>query len=76
MIDKHDLVRALAARDGGVVARDVATGPAITVAPSDSVAEALAKMVSAEVSHLLVEERGFPTGVLSALDIARVAGGR
>ena len=75
-IDTHDLVRALAAPGGGAVARDVATGPAITVAPGDSVAEALVKMVSADVSHLVVEERGFPTGVLSALDIARVAGGR
>jgi signal-transduction protein with cAMP-binding, CBS, and nucleotidyltransferase domain len=75
-VDTHDLVRALAAPDGGAVARDVATGPAITVAPGDSVAEALARMVAADVSHLVVEERGFPTGVLSALDIARVAGGR
>ena len=75
-IDTHDLVRALAARDGGAVAGDVATGPAITVAPGDSVADGLAKMVAADVSHLVVEERGFPIGVLSALDIARVAGGR
>src|SRR5918995_5905866 len=42
-IDTHDLVRALAARDGGAVAGDVATGPAITVAPGDSVADALAR---------------------------------
>jgi CBS domain-containing protein len=76
MIDTDDLVRALAAPDAGPLAGDVASTPITTVAPSDTVAEALALMVSSGVSHLIVEERGYPVGVLSALDIARVAGGR
>ena len=76
IIDTDDLVRALAGPGSGPLAGDVATSPATTVAPSDSVADALALMVSARISHLVVQERGYPVGVLSALDIARVAGGR
>jgi CBS domain-containing protein len=75
IVETDDLVRALATPGAGPLAGDLATPPATTVAPSDTVAEALALMVSSGASHLIVEERGYPVGVLSALDIARAAGG-
>ena len=76
IVDTQDLVRALAGDEAGPRAGDVASAPAATVSPGDTVAQALALMVSSGASHLIVEERGYPVGVLSALDIARVAGGR
>ena len=76
IVDTQDLVRALAGDAAGARAGDVAVTPAATVAPADTVAEALERMVASGTSHLIVEERGFPVGILSALDVARVAGGR
>jgi CBS domain-containing protein len=75
-IETRDLVHALASPGEASLARDIASAPAITVSSDASVADALARMVSADVSHLVVEDRGYPSGVLSALDIARVAGDR
>jgi len=75
-IETRDFVQALASPGGASLAGDIATAPATTVASDASVADALALMVSADVAHLVVEDRGYPSGVLSALDIARVAGDR
>jgi CBS domain-containing protein len=75
-VEAQDLVRALASADAGRTAGDLATAPAVTVAADESVSTALTTMVGAGVTHLVVEERGHPTGVISALDVARAAGGR
>jgi CBS domain-containing protein len=75
-VEAQDLVRALASAGGGRTAGDLATAPAATVAADESVSTALTAMVGAGVTHLVVEERGHPTGVISALDVARAAGGR
>jgi CBS domain-containing protein len=75
-VEAGDLVHALASAGAGRTAGDLAKVPAATVAADESVSTALSTMVGAGVTHLVVEERGYPTGVVSALDIARVAGGR
>src|SRR5215207_2891970 len=66
IIDADDLVAALASPGAGPLAGDVAIAPAATVTPGDTVADALAQMVASRISHLVVEERGYPVGVLSA----------
>ena len=75
-VEAQDLVQALASPEAGGTAGELARSPAVTVAADESVSTALATMVAAGVTHLLVAERGYPAGVVSALDIARVAGSR
>jgi CBS domain-containing protein len=75
-VEAPDLIRALASPTRGTTAGEVATAPASTVPADESVSTALSMMVGAGITHLIVEDRGNPVGVLSALDIARVAGGR
>jgi CBS domain-containing protein len=75
VIDARDLVRALDAGDGGVTAAQLAmpAEPAVDVAdPLDRVVQLMA---SYDVSHVLVLEKGYPVGIVSALDVARAAGG-
>src|SRR5215218_1353155 len=74
-VDTAALVRALAAGETTTTAGRIAT-PAVTVEPEDSVATAVRRMAKHETSHLVVVDRGFPIGVLSALDVARAAGSR
>jgi CBS domain-containing protein len=74
-VDADALVRALAADETTTTAGRIAT-PAVTIEPQDTVATAVRRMAKHETSHLVVVDRGFPTGVLSALDVARAAGAR
>ena len=74
-VDAAMLVRALAAGETTTTAGRIAT-PAVTVEPEDTVATAVRRMAKHVTSHLVVVDRGFPIGVLSALDIARAAGAR
>lgn len=74
-VDADDVVRALASGDATTSAGRIAT-PAVTVEPQDPVATAVRRMAQQATSHVVVVDRGFPIGILSALDVARAAGGR
>ncbi len=74
-VDADDVVRALASGDTPTTAGRIAT-PAVTVEPQDPVATAIRRMAQQATSHIIVVDRGLPIGVLSALDVARAAGGR
>jgi CBS domain-containing protein len=73
-----DLIRAAL---NGVLdqsAGDVAREPMATVAPTATLAQAVATMATLDVAHLLVAEPAaeWPSGVLSSFDIASVVSGR
>jgi CBS domain-containing protein len=70
-----DLMRALDADDTSPTAGSVATGPLITVEPADTVARAVALMADRGTTHVVVVRNDFPVGIVSALDVARAAGG-
>ena len=76
IVEERDVVRALAAGTPGADAGRVATMPAVTVRSEDTLAHALARMAAVHASHVVVQERGFPVGILSALDVARAAAAR
>lgn len=72
VVSDLDLVRAGAAGLRGKTAADAARSPIVTVAPTDSLADAAALMDVHDTAHLLVVEpgSGHPLGVLSTLDVA------
>src|SRR4051812_27031268 len=70
-----DLVRAL---DAGrpLPASTLAATEALTVAEATPLDEAVRRLLDHELTHLVVvDAHGSPVGVLSTLDVARVAGG-
>ena len=75
VIDDRDLVRALDAGDGGVTAGELAMPAEPTVDVAERLDRAIQLMAQYDVSHLLIVEKGYPVGILSALDVARAAGG-
>jgi CBS domain-containing protein len=75
VIDERDLMRALDAGDGGVTAGELAMPAEPTVEAGERLDRAIQLMASYDVSHLLVVEKGYPVGMISALDVARAAGG-
>jgi CBS domain-containing protein len=76
VINDRDLIRALDAGDGGMTAGRLAMPAEPTVDVAAPLDEAVRLMAAYDVSHLLVVERGYPTGIVSALDVARAASGR
>lgn len=57
------------------VASDIATAPVVSVRPDNTLETAARLMTGRGTAHLIVlsPETGFPVGMLSSLDIARVA---
>jgi CBS domain-containing protein len=75
IISDRDLLRALDAGAERVTASALAVTAMITVEPEEPLDRAVQLMASYDVSHVLVVEDGAPVGIVSALDVARVAGG-
>lgn len=73
-----DLLRAELEGAGEQTAGDIALEPMATVAPTDTMWDATARMATLDVAHLLVCEAGsvWPDGILSSFDIASVLSGR
>jgi CBS domain-containing protein len=74
VINDRDLMRALDAGDGGVTAAQLAMPAEPTIETAETLDRAIQLMASYDVSHLLVVEKGYPVGMVSALDVARAAG--
>jgi len=73
-----DLIRAMLNGALDQTAGDIAREPMATVAPSATLARAVAMMATLDVAHLLVAEPAaeWPAGVLSSFDIASIVSGR
>jgi CBS domain-containing protein len=71
VVSDLDLARAIAAGASGLTARAVASSPAVTIGPDESIRRAAELMVACGVAHLVVAKRGRPVGVISTLDLAR-----
>ena len=72
VVSDLDLARAIAAGQAESSAGAVASTPAVTVGPHESVRNGAQLMVDHRVSHLVVVNQGRPVGVISALDLARM----
>jgi CBS domain-containing protein len=75
MVSDRDLVRALDATDTSVTAGAIAVPALMSVAPDEPLDHAVRLMASFDVTHVLVIEAAYPIGIVSALDVARAAGG-
>jgi CBS domain-containing protein len=75
VISDRDLLRALDAGDGGVTAAQLAMPADPTIEVAETLDRAIQLMADYDVSHILVVEKGYPVGMISALDVARAAGG-
>lgn len=76
VVSDGDLVSALATGDMEITAGRIAATDPVTVEAGESVERACRLMAEHGVSHLLVCAHGssWPAGVISTLDVARVAG--
>ena len=72
-----DLMAAIASGDESVRAGNLAVTDAVTVATTDTLAEAAQLMAEHQVAHLVVVEAATdrPVGVISTLDVASAATG-
>ena len=72
-----DLMRGLSEPAGARIASDVATTELITVMPGETLETAARLMAEHGTAHLIVAspQTGLPVGIVSTLDIARVAAG-
>ncbi|MGZ8649671.1 MAG: CBS domain-containing protein [Solirubrobacteraceae bacterium] len=72
-----DLMRGLCEPGGTLLASDVANTDLIAVMPDDTLETAARLMVEYGTAHLIVAspQTGLPVGIVSTLDIARVAAG-
>jgi len=68
-----DVMCALDAGDGRVTAAELAPGALVTVQAGESLSAAVGLMAQHGITHLVVMDRGWPVGVLSALDVVRAA---
>lgn len=74
VVSERDVVRGLAGHRGDVLdlsAREVMTWPVITIAPGDSVAQAMELMTDRRVRHLPVVESGRLIGLVSIGDLVK-----
>lgn len=75
IISDSDLMRALDATGESVTAGVLAGTPPVTVDVQEPLTRVVQLMCEHEVTHLLVVENDYPVGIVSALDVARAAGG-
>ena len=75
IVSDLDLMRGLQEPDGARIASDVATTELVTVLPSETLETAARLMNEHGTAHLIVAspQTGLPVGIVSTLDIARVA---
>jgi len=75
IVSDRDLMRALDASDTGVTAGALAVTAMITVDLLEPLDRAVQLMAAYDVTHVIVVEKGYPVGIVSALDVARAAAG-
>jgi CBS domain-containing protein len=70
-----DLMRGLQEPAGARIASDVATTELVTVLPGETLETAARLMTEHDTAHLIVvsPQTGLPVGIVSTLDIARIA---
>ena len=73
LVSHEEVVHALADGREDDVAADLASGRVVTCEPHDTVLSAARRMRSEEVDHLVVVDGDEPVGVISTLDVMRVA---
>ena len=72
IISERDLTKAIVDHGGGVVDQrvgDVLTYPVVTIAPDESVIEALYMMNSKHIRHIVILDRNKLAGMISIRDI-------
>jgi hypothetical protein len=72
VISELDLVGAASLADPEVPAGRVAATPAVVVDPAESLERAALLMAEYQITHLIAVEGGRPSGIVSALDVARL----
>jgi CBS domain-containing protein len=75
IVSDRDLIRALDATDTSITAGTLASPALMSVTLDESLDHAVRIMASFDVTHVLVLEDDYPVGIVSAMDIARAAGG-
>lgn len=75
IISDRDLMRALDATDETATAGTLAVTDLETVDPQEPLDRAVQLMAAHDITHVLVVERAYPVGIVSALDVARAAAG-
>ena len=75
ILSERDLVRAIDSGDGSVTAGELAMPAEPTIDVAEELDLAAKLMSSYDVSHLVVVDKNYPVGVISALDIAAAASG-
>jgi predicted transcriptional regulator len=75
IVSALDVMRALATGDGRVTAAELAARELVTVQVDEPLAGAVGLMAQHGITHLVVIDRGWPVGVVSALDVVRAASG-
>jgi CBS domain-containing protein len=75
IVSDRDLIRALDATDTSITAGALAAPAFMSVTPDEPLDHAVRIMASFDVTHVLVLEDGYPVGIVSAMDVARAAGG-
>jgi CBS domain-containing protein len=74
VVSERDIIRGLCAEGQDVLqltARDIMTSPVVTIAPTDSVADAMELMTGRRVRHLPVIEAGRLVGLVSIGDLVK-----
>jgi len=68
-------MRALDATDASITAGALAVSALVTVEPQKSPDSAVRLMAACDTAHVIVVENHYPVGIVSALNVARAAGG-
>lgn len=74
VVSERDVIRGLCASGPGVLerpARDIMTSPVVTIAPADSVTDAMELMTDRRVRHLPVVDGGRLVGLVSIGDLVK-----
>jgi predicted transcriptional regulator len=75
ILNDRDIMRALDAGDGSVTAGELAMPAQPTIDQDEPLDGAIQLMASYDVSHVIVLDKGYPVGIVSALDVAAAAAG-
>lgn len=75
IVNDRDLMRALDATNTSVNAGALAVSALVTIEPQEPLQNAVRLMAAYDVAHVVVTENDYPVGIVSALDVARAAGG-
>lgn len=75
IVSDRDLMRALDATDASITAGSLAVSALVTIEPDESLDSAVRLMAAYDTTHVIVVDNDYPVGIVSALDVARAAGG-